>query len=424
MRSRADRERLEWVLRAGAVAALGFALVRMILAGSASGAPAVHASADGTLTPGVRDSLAARARAGERVTWSGLVAPIAATSEPVRDPSARTRITFAGEGDATISDSLGALDSLGAPDSLGARGSLTTSGLAGAVRVVNARTAAQTIPRLAATPGRVLVLGRVGWESKFTIAALEEAGWTVDARLRLADTIRVTQGSAAVAAPSIDTHAAVVLLDTAVGAQAAAIVRFVRAGGGLVLSGEATRAPAFAALAPARARAAREGERDAFEHDEPRHALPFFPLADLRDDAVPLERRDNAVAIAARRVVSGRIVQSGYAETWRWRMQAERDGPAAHRAFWNQLVATAAAAPRARAAVSTSTANSGEDGSVVPSRQLDESPLASIVHLLGPPVADASSTAPVSPSLPIWLGLLALILLLAEWTSRRARGAA
>ncbi len=410
MRSRADRVRVERVLRAIALVALVVALVRMLLAASGAGAVTAHATAAGALDPVTRDSLSALARAGERVTWSGSVAPVAATSEPVRDPSARTRISFAGpvggaaSSRATIADSLGAIDSVdasGATSTTG--GSLVTAGLAGTVRVGNAR----TIARLGAAPGRVLVLGRAGWEAKFTIAALEEAGWIVDARLQLVDTLRVTQGRAT-GAPDLAQHAAVVVLDTAVGAHAAAIVRFVRAGGGLVLSGEGARAPALASLAPGRAGAETAGERDAFERDEPTHALALFPLTALAPDAVVLERRDGAVASAARRIAGGRVIQSGYAETWRWRMQAERDGPAGHRAFWNQLVANAAAG----------------GASARPSTLLDEAPLATIVQRLGPAVADSPSIAPAAPRLPIWLGLLALVLLLAEWASRRARGAA
>jgi hypothetical protein len=424
MRSRADRERVEWLLRAGALALLVVALVRLILAGTASGTPSVHVRAEGGLEAGARDSLAALARSGARVTWSGAVAALAVASEPVRDPSARTRIAVAGEAAATLGDSLGALDSLAAGG-----GALTTSGLAGPVRVLMvagteaggaagraARTAASTRPPLGARVGRVLVLGRLGWETKFTIAALEEAGWLVDARLRLADTLRITQGGSAPL--SLATHAAVIVLDTAVGAQAGAIARFVRSGGGLVLAGDAAGAPAFAALAPARAGATEEGERDAFDRDEPKHALPFRPLVSLRADAVPLERRDDAVAIAARRLAAGRVVQVGYDETWRWRMQAERDGPAAHRAFWNQLVATAAAA------VPSSTADTARAGSAPIVRTFDEAPLAALVQRLGPAVADAPATRPVPSSLPAWSGAVALLLLLAEWASRRARGAA
>lgn len=420
MRSRADRERVEWLLRAGALALLVVALVRLILAGTASGTPAVHVRAEGGLEAQARDSLAALARGGARVTWSGSVAALAVASEPVRDPSARTRIAVAGEAAATLGDSLGALDSLAAGG-----GALTTSGLAGSVRVLMvagpeangaARTAASTRPPLGARVGRVLVLGRLGWETKFTIAALEEAGWLVDARVRLADTLRITQGGSAPL--SLATHAAVIVLDSAVGAQAAAITRFVRSGGGLVLAGDAAGAPAFAALAPARAGAAAEGERDAFDRDEPKHALPFRPLVSLRADAVPLERRDDAVAIAARRIAAGRVVQVGYDETWRWRMQAERDGPAAHRAFWNQLVATAAAA------VPSSTADSARAESGANARTFDEAPLAALVQRLGPAVADAPPSRPVPSSLPAWSGAVALLLLLAEWASRRARGAA
>ena len=256
----------------------------------------------------------------------------------------------------------------------------------------------------------MFVLGRVGWEAKFTIAALEEDGWEVDARLRLSDALRVTQGASRMPAPG--THSVVVALDTVLGADAAQLTRFVRAGGGLVLSGEAAAAPAFAALAPARNATRVTGEPDAFDAGEPLHALPLLPLTTLRADAVVLQRRDAVVAVAARRVAAGRVVQSGVEESWRWRMQGGASGAREHRAWWTRLVSAAAgSAPSGPAAPATRAADAS-------------APRASLVHQLGHAVA----SAPIIPSdphpLPAWLGALTLILLVAEWASRRARGAA
>lgn len=412
MRSRADARRpWELAARALAVALVAVALWRALAARRADGPPAAHLALAGAPTALVRDSLAARARAGDRVTWSGTVAAVAAAAEPVRDPSARTRLHAVGEGPLAVADSLGAIDSLPAGDAPApTAGAVAVAGVRGRLAVRDGATVARGAPWPGDAPGRVLVLGRVGWESKFTIAALEEAGWAVDARLRLADTVRVTQGRALAPAPGA--HAAVVVLDTAVGAEGAAIARFVRAGGGLVLSGEAVEAPSLAALAPA-ARARRvAGERDAFDGGDARHGLPLRALEALRADAVVLERRDGAVAVAARRVAAGRVAQAGYEESWRWRMQGDADAPAAHRAFWNDLVAAVAAEPPR--AAPPPVAASGAD---------ESAPRAALVQRLGPPVAEPPSLAPTAAPLPAWIGALILILLVAEWASRRARGA-
>jgi hypothetical protein len=313
------------------------------------------------------------------------------------------------DGAVALGDSLGELDSLPAGG-----GSISASGLRGAVRVRDGLTSAGETARNDAAPGRVFVLGRVGWEAKFTIAALEEDGWEVDARLRLSDTVRVTQGASRI--PVSGTHAVVVALDTALGADAAQLTRFVRAGGGLVLAGEGAAAPAFASLAPARASArgaARlPGEPDAFDTGEPLHALPLIPLTALRADAVVLERRDAAVAVAARRVAAGRVVQSGVEESWRWRMQGGASGAREHREWWTRLVSAAAgSAPSAPTAQATHPADVS-------------APRAAMVQRLGPAV----SAAPIIPSdprpLPAWLGAITLVLMVAEWASRRARGAA
>ncbi|MBX7119079.1 MAG: hypothetical protein K1X31_08805, partial [Gemmatimonadaceae bacterium] len=282
MRSRADgRGLLERAARTVAVLAVAAAFVQAWRAHAASATPHVHWRTGGAMPARTRDSLAALARAGDVVTWDGPVAAVAVMAEPVRDPSARTRVAVVGDAPVALLDSLGAIDSLGAGG-----GALTTAGLAGMVRVVSAteRTEALARPAVGAMPGRVLVLGRVGWEAKFAIAALEEAGWGVDARLRVADTLWVTQGTAR--APTNGTHAAVVVLDSgatgpATGAapiEAAQLARFVRAGGGLLLVGDGAADPAFTPLAPARTAAEVAGERDAFERDEPRQAIPLRPL--------------------------------------------------------------------------------------------------------------------------------------------------
>ena len=417
MRSPADRRvRWERAWRGAALAILVLALLRVLLSRGDGAALVVHLRAQGDVSVRARDSLAARARAGDAGTWSGAVAALATAAEPVRDPRALTVIAAVSDGVLALSDSLGAIDSLPAGG-----GAITASGLRGDVRVRDGRTGASAVAPAPVIPRRVLVLGRVGWESKFTVAALEEAGWSVDVRLRLSDRARLTQGAART--QLVGAHAVVVALDTALGADAAALTRFVRAGGGLVLAGEAAAAPSLAAIMPARAGARVEGERGAFDADDPLHALPLRPLAGLRTEGVVLERRDVALAVAARRLAAGRIVQAGYEETWRWRMQGGASGARDHREWWSRLVAMAA--PATREVPTRADDSAPANGHAGPSGSHEASaPRAALVHRLGPSVAAAPTTPSAPRALPAWLGAITLVLLVAEWASRRARGAA
>jgi hypothetical protein len=406
MPSRADR-RLPWerLARSAALALLAVALWRLIAALGAGPVARVHVQLDGAPTARTRDSLAALARSGQAISWSGTVAAVAVTSEPVREPSAGTRVSVVADRGTAIGDSLGALDSLGAGG-----GSLTATGIRGAIAVRDGGTDARTLPSAAAALGRVLVLGRVGWEAKFVIAALEEDGWRVDARLRLSDTMQVTQGAAR--EPGVATHAAVVVLDSAVDVPVAVLTRYVRAGGGLVLAGGGAATRALATAAPARVIRTLAPEPDAFERGEPTRALPLLELGALRRDAVVLGERDGVPTIVARRAGGGRVVQSGLTETWRWRMQGEGSSVAAHRAFWSRLVGMAATAGPVQVQPMT-----GFDAE-------DASPLAALVQALGPARTDAPSSVPRPAGLPLWIGGLILVLLVAEWASRRLRGAA
>jgi hypothetical protein len=54
----------------------------------------------------------------------------------------------------------------------------------------------------------------------------------------------------------------------------------------------------------------------------------------------------------------------------------------------------------------------------------DATPLASTVHALGAPSAAPARVTDRGPALPPWLAPLILLLLVAEWASRRTRGAA
>ena len=429
MRSPADvpvrgAARLTWerVARVGALGLLAVALWRALAAFGAPDVPRVHVQLDGGAGSAKRDSLAAVAAAGTVITWSGDIAPVAAMTEPVREPTGGAwRVSVVSRAGTAISDGLGALDSLSAGG-----GTITTAGVRGALDVRDGVTVANTSDVDAATVGRVLVLARAGWEAKFVIAALEEQGWDVDARLRVGDGVYVTQGGSAstVPAPSIARHAAVVVLDTAVGRDAAGIMRFVRSGGGLVMAGEGVGAPSLAAVVPARSARALPAESPAFEGDEPTHALALHALGGIRPDAVVLERRDADVAAAARRVGAGRVVQMGYAETWRWRMQGEGASVSEHRDYWSRLVGSVAAVRLEERGVKAAPGNIAALDSAASS---NAAPLASTVHALGAPLAappDEETGRGRRDPLPAWLGPLILALLVAEWASRRTRGAA
>lgn len=395
----------EHVARGAALALLAVALWRALAAFTADGPPRLHAALAGDVTAAQRDSLAALARAGFAVSWSGDLRTVAAMAEPVREPAAGMRVSVAADSGARLADGLGLLDSLGAGG-----GVIRVAGVRGEVLAREGPTGASVSAPAGISLGRVLVYARAGWEAKFAIAALEEQGWEVDARLGLGEGVTVTQG--ATGSASTERHAAVVVLDTAVGREAAAITRFVRAGGGLVLAGEGAGAPSLRALAPARATRVVPPVARSFEGEaEPTDALPLHALGDVRSDGVVMATRAGVPAIAARRVGAGRVVQMGYAETWRWRMQGETRSVEEHRAFWSRMVGAAAAAR----------AEPGLEGAP----GANASPFAQAVHALGSPVAAAPRgvARQQGPALPPWLGPLVLVLLVAEWASRRTRGA-
>src|SRR5262249_37924182 len=94
----------------------------------------------------------------------------------------------------------------------------------------------------------VVVVGSAGWEGKFIVTALEERGWSVIARFLVAPGVDVAQRASLV----LDTArvAAVIAVDTTLGGLGGAIERYVRSGGGLILSGPSSLARSVAAMAP------------------------------------------------------------------------------------------------------------------------------------------------------------------------------
>jgi len=396
--------------------ARGAAVPAALARWSVSPAPeSLHASLDLLPGPVRRDWLRALAHAGSRVTWSvAAAAPTALTVAPPVTPRGGARVRVAAPDDARVAlaDAAGPLASVAAA---GAGVSATVPALVGAVRATAAGSAARAVLADSAVLRRVLVLGRAGWESKFVIAALEEDGWTVDARIVVAPSVTVTQRANA----PLDTsrYSAVVALDSSARPYAARIARFVRDGGGVVLAGEAARLAPLAALAPGRVAPRAAGVAGALASAEPRRGLALLPVARLKPDAVPLERRADAVAAAARRAGAGRVVQVGYDETWRWRMLGGDEAASAHRRWWSAVVGGAAYAP--------AVARAGWDRRSPDATPPDPAPYASTVAALGAPRPAAPAAAtPHGTGVPWWLFFPIAAALLAEWGSRRLRGAA
>jgi len=367
----------------------------------------VHLTLDGDLTPAALDWLAALARTGIPVRWdAGRAAPVAAVAEPVADPEGGTRVRAATDAGVTVTlaDSLGSLDSVTA-----ARGGATFLARSGPAWI-SARAgplAARAAVADSLLLGRILLLGQVGWESKFVLAALEERGWRVEARLGLSPGGPVLQG---VGQP-LDTsrYAAVIVLDSAPPGSVAAVPAYIRSGGGAILATSATRAPALrglgAALLPSMLPA---GEPFDTTGPEPGRSLGLVPIADVPGQ-VALERRSGRAALAARRIERGRLLIVGYQDTWRWRMAGAGDAAEAHRTWWADLVGAVAYVGRIPRPLSAAS--------------VDEAPLAHLVDRLGPPSAAfgrATNTPRISNG--ALFGILAGLLLLG-WTSRRLRAA-
>jgi len=250
----------------------------------------------------------------------------------------------------------------------------------------------------------VLVLGQAGWESKFVVTALEEAGWSVSARLAVAPGAVVRQGPPV----RIDTSSlsAVVVLDSTAVLDRVEIARFVNEGGGLIASGAGSNHPALRTLLPSRARAASTGAVGALLGPSPREGL-FSRTFAVREGAVALERRGDAPVIVGRRVGAGRVIVTGYDDTWRLRMAPPDDNaPEMHRAWWSSLVAGAA----------HSILVARDAGSV------DEAPFAATIEALGPPVRASGTPGESSWPWDVLLAAIAALALLSEWLSRRLRG--
>jgi hypothetical protein len=266
-------------------------------------------------------------------------------------------------------------------------------------------TAHPNVPGSAIGPRLVRVYAPAGWEGKFLADALKSAGWQVEVEFGVTMTpMRVGVRSATARAP-VDTssHAAVVVLGELSPMPVQEIVAFVRVGGGLVIVDAAMDGRAFGAIAPATTLESNPPALGAFATMAPRRALAARALR-LRADGVAVERRGEAVTVAARREQLGRVVAVGYADTWRWRMEGPEGSLGAHAAWWSAMVASVTRATPATVAT-----------------RGDPAPLAAWHAALGAPAPE-----PRSGGLPLmderWLLAAALAAFTAAWVSRRTRG--
>jgi hypothetical protein len=334
------------------------------------------------------------------------------SAEPLVDPNGGVRVDVAAPNGSVVAlrDDASAIDSVRIA-SLGATVAVPIA--VGAIRGdVRGQRVAAALPESASIKS-IAVIGAAGWEGKYIVSALEERGWRVDARFTVAPRVDVTEGGSPLT-PDTSRVAAVIAIDSTIDTYSAAVERFVRSGGGLVLAGRASAAKSVAALAPGTLEPrTRPSVRP---NDTIRLGTTgFYRVSALKDDGVTLERRAEGVAVAARRVGAGRVVQVGYDDSWRWRMAGAPGSEAAHREWWSRVVASVAYAPGARV---PSTGAARSPGEAWPN---ESAPVADLVARLGPPRL-ITGDLPRPPIDPRVLLTLIMILLCTEWASRRLRG--
>ena len=365
----------------------------------------LHLDVAATPAPRDLDFLVALRRAGVSVTWSGAIEPLGMTVERVPDPVATTRVSVTASpgGWLRLSDRLGSLDSV-RPARGGAE--LVAQDVQAPVSVASGRFIAYAADPDSLVLRPVLVMGSAGWESKFVVAALEERGWRVASHIAVAPGARVEQGTSA----PIDTarYSAVVALDTSAAPWAGAIARYVRSGGGLVLAGRSAAIPALAALAPSTLGAHRAARPALVADSVTPRALARWALAAPRSNSTTLARYGSDLAVVARVTGAGRVLQTGSEESWRWRMEGVEGSASAHREWWSRAVGAVAYAPAVALDARVRTLSA---------------PRAQIADALGPPGDVARATNPFDPLRSPFVITAVIALLLAEWTSRRLRGA-
>lgn len=352
-------------------------LDRALLAWTRQLPPRAVLTLDSVPTPEQRDWLAALRHAGVALAWTGtLWPPTAVAVSALPDPAGAWQIDAAAARGArlTLRDELGSVDSLHVT---GAGARLVVPRIVGHVTARSGGASASASARDSLVLRRVLVEGTASWETRFTVAALQERGWTVDALMHVAPSVDVRVGVPT--APDTERYAAAIAVDTSAHLIATAAGSFVRGGGGLITLHDA------ASIGPAGV------------------------------GSVVLEQRADGVVRAAR-FGAGRMIRVGYPELWRMRMaggDSVTDPVARHREWLARAVASVAYTPRIP----------------VRTRGIDDpAPYADLVARLGPgtsmPSTRRSSSASALGAIPdALLGALVLLSLFGEWLSRRLRGA-
>lgn len=385
----------------------------------------IRVIATGLPAPVVRETVRALA-ALHTMRWenaSGIRA-LVATRDALREPSRGVVLRTVMRADSSVlavrwSDGGGALDSVRADTTgfsavalvareIDGAADITPLGASGARgRVTLGRTTSDSVPR-------VLVLGRPSWEAKFVLAALEEAGWPVDTRLPASP--RAVVESEALRALRADQYGVVVVLDSGL-VSASTLRTLLDAGGGVILSGDALTGRGLGALGVPVAEHAHPGVAGGLVTDAPRTGLSAWHMRAL--GAITLEGAPREASVLARRVGAGRLLMSGYLETWRWRMEGTDDGARAHREWWSTLVRTVAPTPNR----------------AVPTHQ-SSAPVAAMWDAFGAPTRTSTATRADTatrtvsgdgwrhraPQLRALLVLVAMATLVVEWLLRRRRG--
>jgi hypothetical protein len=340
---------------------------------SIAGPARIHLALDSVLPHRQRDWLAAIERAGTNVTWNSTrITPLALTLTRMPDPSGTYELAASAPLDSVIvvRDAVGVMDSVKA----GVDGIRTEiPGITNRAGVsVGGSNAWANAPDTMVLK-RLLVEGAASWETKFTIAALTERGWKVDAVTHVAPGVDVREGSPAL--PDTSRYAAIIAVDSSAALVSRGANSFVRSGGGLITLHDASMV----------------GPRGA--------------------TSVVLEHRSDG-EVRASRVGAGRVIRVGYKDLWRQRMSGDDTVPdpvAAHRAWLARAVASVAYAPRASVAVDSAS---------------DPAPFADMVDRLGARSGSADAASPMRGEVPssVLFGVL-LVSLLLELASRRLRGA-
>lgn len=371
------------------------------------GAPRIHLDLDRVPSAIERRWLIALNGMG-RVTWEGDLPSLMVSVQPLAAPGGGSNILMAVPSRSSVALTADG----GATNTMAAEHGGTTVTLGSPANYVTALVRgsfASTAQRDSIRTGRLVVIGRPGWEAKFVVAALEEDGWKVDALIRVAPGVDVTQGSTAV----IDTarYSTVIALDGAAAPYANRIAEFARLGGGVVLAPRAASLGAMAGLRAGTVGRTPPDSRGGVPGEHGIRSLQFVPITSLTNDAVPLETRSAAVVTAARRIGAGRAMQVGYEDTWRWRMSGGEDGVREHRQWWTRIVSDVAYAPRMPR-------RAGD-------RPTDEAPVLSLVAGLGPSTSqeDMASLTGSTSDWMAWLLMLLGLVLIGEVASRRLRGA-